>query len=118
MAKEHHDCCATVQVYEGIGYSSTKGCDRRGVIEHEGRWYCKQHDPAVKAAKEAARQAEEQRKLAHWSALREAAQLTGTLVSEAASGTVSVDRLQELALGVQAAQAKAAELSKPPAKVG
>ena len=32
-------------------------CSRNGVVERNGRWYCKQHDPEVKKARDAERKA-------------------------------------------------------------
>jgi hypothetical protein len=112
MAKETHDCCATVRVQEGLGCYSEQGCSRRGIVERNGQWYCKQHDPEVAAAKKAAQEAQAERARAVQEARWESQRLVETLVNEAASGTVSLGRLQELALGVQAARERAHELSK------
>lgn len=49
---------------DGMGFHYHQ-CQRKGVVEHEGKWYCKQHDP-----KEVARRREAQTKKwnAEWAA--------------------------------------------------
>lgn len=37
-----------VRVYHGHGF---RGCTRKGVIECDDKWYCKQHDPVARAQK-------------------------------------------------------------------
>jgi hypothetical protein len=39
-------CCERVYGARAVFLSR---CSRMGVVEHDGKWYCKQHSPAAKA---------------------------------------------------------------------
>ena len=51
-------------------YSSHQ-CNRRWTVEHDGKRYCKQHDPSVRAAKLALQQAQYRAKISAMAARRE-----------------------------------------------
>ena len=50
---EKHQCCATV-FPRGVWVASGYACSRKGVIERDGKWYCRQHDPVSKAERDKA----------------------------------------------------------------
>jgi uncharacterized Zn finger protein (UPF0148 family) len=51
---EKHQC--SKRVYRG-GYMGSTPCTRYGVVERNGKWYCRQHDPVAVAEHNAERQA-------------------------------------------------------------
>ena len=64
---EHIGCAE--QVYHTITFHF-RPCSRRGVIEHEGRWYCRQHGPAAVGERRAKRRAEANARNQKWIAGR------------------------------------------------
>lgn len=61
MAKEmKHQCCE--QIRENTVCPRYHQCSRAGVIERDGNWYCKQHDPIAVKAKQEQRNADWQAK--------------------------------------------------------
>jgi hypothetical protein len=52
MIAVRHDCAGTTQ-----DTWRSYDCPNRGVLEEEGRWWCRRHAPSVVAAKRAAREA-------------------------------------------------------------
>lgn len=48
-------CCTQVHFYIGR-WPHTKQCDRKGVVEEGGKFYCKQHSPAEVKKREKASQ--------------------------------------------------------------
>lgn len=45
---EQHDCAESV--FHRLGYSgSWDECSRKGKIERDGKWWCRQHDPKRRA---------------------------------------------------------------------
>lgn len=66
-------CC--VEVWHNFSHSL---CSRNATVKRNGKWYCKQHDPVVKEAKDAARRAKwaEESKISHEKFRRQKACLT------------------------------------------
>lgn len=54
MSEEKQKTGCSTDVWDGWGHSK---CSRKGVIEREGKLYCRQHDPVAKAKKEEERDA-------------------------------------------------------------
>lgn len=94
MAMTKHQCC------QPVWDNFHKGqCQRNGVIERDGKWYCKQHDPeAVKAKEEAKRaqwRAEQDAALAHRRRVKAALKLCeGFTTEELESGTLEIRKKQ------------------------
>lgn len=79
------------RIFEPNGYYSSQ-CSRRGILEHDGKLWCKQHHPPTAEAKDAERRkrrdekwAEQDRKLAAskaaWDELRRKAEAYDRLVA-------------------------------------
>jgi hypothetical protein len=80
-----NQCIEQVTPRETFGSFHPSQCSRRGVVEREGKWYCKQHDPVAVAERRAANRAKyravrdersavrdlQQRKNAAWDALKQ-----------------------------------------------
>lgn len=47
MKNTEHRCCKQVRIKEGMYFMRYKQCSRKGVIERDGKHYCRQHDPAM-----------------------------------------------------------------------
>lgn len=55
-ATDYHDC--STRVYSGARWDfNGHHCLRRGTVEHNGKWYCKQHSPEAVKEREAAKNA-------------------------------------------------------------
>lgn len=94
MNQEHVQC--SKWIYREAHDGGSSNCTRRGVIQRDGKWYCRQHDPvAVKASAnkrdaawrtkwDAQDQAAKERahKLATWEALWDACRATVELSAE------------------------------------
>lgn len=88
MAK--HNCSKTV--YSNDRWPRPHLCTRSGIVERDGKWYCKIHDPISVVEKEAARRAKWEAESAvnrkKW-ALESAAADLLVLAKEARSGLVA-----------------------------
>ena len=72
MTTEKHDC--SERIFSGARWDMAgHPCSRKGVVERDGKWWCRQHDPVAKKARDEERRAKN-RAAAEWEAgLKQAA---------------------------------------------
>lgn len=49
MSEEKHKCAE--QVSNGMRFSGYSPCSRRGVVNEDGKWWCRQHAPSAAEAR-------------------------------------------------------------------
>lgn len=90
-------CCGQVRSSDGW---HTYRCSREGVIEREGKFYCRQHDPVAVKARHDARDAKWEAEWAAQTAARAAAKAAAERQARlAALAELAVPVLREIAKG-------------------
>lgn len=94
-----------------------RSCGRAGVIERDGRWYCRQHDPVAKQQRSEARRAAWRPKYEHKEAIREADAAIKSAADALIEAVLAADYLPidvlECRIALQRARDKRATLDVP-----
>lgn len=87
------NCCAQVSARGGWHHYQ---CSRKGVIERDGKWYCRQHDPPVAKARQAAARKRDKDKFEADIAARDAVRNYPKVLAELAALRLQLRQAQEV----------------------